>query len=62
MDEDYVAQISFEGLHDGEQVIIFDLRPKPDATVVWGKLELMVIKKYYLPVYEKYYDEDIKLM
>lgn len=61
MDEDYIPRISFEGLRDGKQVIIFELKPKADAAVVWGKLELMVTKKDYLPVYEKFYDEDMKL-
>ena len=61
MEEDYIPRIAFEGLRDGRQVILFELKPKPDAAVVWGKLELLVIKKDYLPVYEKYFDEDMKL-
>ena len=61
MEEDYIPSISFEGLKEGKQVIIFELKPHADAAVVWGKLELMVTKKDFLPVYEKYYDEDLKL-
>lgn len=61
MEEDYIPSITFEGLRDGKQVIIFELKPKVDAAVVWGKLELVVMKKDYLPVYEKFYDEDMKL-
>lgn len=61
MEEDYIPRIVFEGLRDTRQVIIFELKPKADAAVVWGKLELMVTKPDYLPVYEKYYDEDLKL-
>ena len=61
MEEDYIPRISFEGSRDGQQVIAFELKPKPEAPVVWGKLELMVTKKDYLPVYEKFYDEDMKL-
>ncbi|MDH5178552.1 MAG: outer membrane lipoprotein-sorting protein [Gammaproteobacteria bacterium] len=60
MEEDYIPTITFEGEKDGKQVIIFELKPKPDAPVVWGKLELMVTKGDYLPVYEKYYDEDMQ--
>lgn len=60
MEEDYIPRIAFEGLRDGRQVILFELKPKPDAAVVWGKLELLVTKPDYLPVYEKYYDEDLK--
>ncbi len=61
MEEDYIPTISFEGLRDGKQVMIFELKPKAEAAVVWGKLELMVTKPDYLPVYEKFYDEDLKL-
>lgn len=61
MEEDYIPRISFEGLKDGRQVIIFELKPRQDAAVVWGKLELMVTQKDFLPVYEKFYDEDLKL-
>lgn len=61
MEEDYIPEISFEGKRDGKQVIIFKLKPKPDAAVVWGRLELMVTTPDYLPVYEKYYDEDLRL-
>lgn len=61
MEEDYIPRISFEGERDGRQVIIFELKPKPEAAVVWGKLELMVNKQGYLPVYEKFYDEDMNL-
>ncbi|MDH5445551.1 MAG: outer membrane lipoprotein-sorting protein [Gammaproteobacteria bacterium] len=61
MEEDYVPRISFEGKRDGKQVILFELKPKPDAAVVWGKMELMVTLPDYLPVYEKFYDEDQNL-
>jgi len=61
MEEDYIPEIIFEGVKEGREVVIFELRPKPDAAVVWGKLELMVTRKDYLPVYEKFYDEDLKL-
>lgn len=61
MEEDYIPSIIFEGLRNGKQMILFKLKPKADAAVVWGKLELLVTKKDYLPVYERYYDEDMKL-
>ena len=61
MEEDYIPKIKFEGKKNGRSVILFELTPKPEAPVVWGKLELMVTKIDYLPVYEKYYDEDLKL-
>lgn len=61
MEDDYTPRIKFEGNQKGQSVIIFELKPKPDAPVVWGKLELMVSKPDYLPIYEKYYDEDMQL-
>lgn len=61
MEEDYIPRISFEGNKEGKQVLVFELKPKPEAAVVWGKLELMASKPDYLPIYEKYYDEDMKL-
>jgi len=61
MEEDYIPRITFEGVRDGKNVMLFELRPKPDAPVVWGKLELLVTRKDYLPIYEKFYDEDMQL-
>lgn len=61
IEEDYNPEITFEGERSGKQVIIFALHPKPDSPVVWGKIELMVTTPDYLPVYQKYYDEDLQL-
>jgi hypothetical protein len=35
--------------------------PKPDAPVVWGKLELLIRKSDALPRKEEYYDEKGRL-
>ena len=61
MEEDYIPRIIFEGLRDGNHIMVFELIPKAEAAVVWGKLELVVTTKDYLPVSEKYFDEDMKL-
>ena len=34
------------------------LKPKEDATVVWGKVVMIVSKKYLLPIKVDYFDED----
>lgn len=61
LEEDYTAEISFEGERDGKQVIEFTLIPRPDAAVVWGKLELTILADSHIPGVEYYYDEDMQL-
>jgi len=61
MEEDFTARISFEGARDGKDIIVFELIPKPDAAVVWGKIELVIYAKGYLPIKEVFYDEDMKV-
>ncbi len=61
LEEDYDAVISFEGERNGVNVIEFTLTPKPDAPVVWGRLMLRVMADSYMPLEERYYDEDMLL-
>ncbi len=61
LEEDYDANISFEGEREGRAVIEFTLVPKEDAAVVWGKLVLTILAGSYIPVDEFYYDEDMQL-
>ena len=61
LSEDYNPLITFEGLRDGQQIIEFDLIPKPDAPVVWGKIVIAVLLDDYLPIVSRYYDEDLVL-
>ncbi|NOQ36036.1 MAG: outer membrane lipoprotein-sorting protein [Methylococcaceae bacterium] len=61
LEEDYEAEISFEGDREGRAVIEFTLIPKIDAAVVWGKLVLTVLADGYIPIDEFYYDEDMLL-
>ncbi len=61
LEEDYTAEISFEGIRDGQDIIEFTLFPKPDAAVVWGKLALIILAESHIPVVEYYYDEDMVL-
>ena len=59
--EDYDCQITFQGLRKGENVIEISCIPKPDAPVVWGKVEIVVRRSDYLPVVMRYYDEGLHL-
>jgi len=61
LEEDYDAEISFEGVRDGRKIIEFTLVPKPEAPVVWGKLLLTIMADSYTPLLERYYDEDMQL-
>jgi Outer membrane lipoprotein-sorting protein len=56
--KDYDISVGFDGVRDGVPVWEFDLRPKPDAAVVWGKIVMQVRRADLLPTWMRYYDED----
>jgi outer membrane lipoprotein-sorting protein len=56
--DDYDVEISFEGAREGLDVWEFGLTPKPEAAVVWGRIEYRVRKKDLMPLWARYYDED----
>jgi hypothetical protein len=57
MIEDYDIVIGFEGERDGVEVWEFVLTPKPEAPVVWGRVEEQVRKNDLMPTWARYYDE-----
>ena len=59
---DYFLEIAFEGDRDGTPVYEFLLTPRPEAPVVWGKIELEVRQDDLMPTWQRYYDEDGTLM
>ncbi len=59
---DYFLEIAFEGDRDGAPVYEFLLTPRPEAPVVWGKIELEVRQDDLMPTWQRYYDEDGTLM
>tara|TARA_R110002111_G_scaffold35012_19_gene68989 strand:- start:333 stop:1103 length:771 start_codon:yes stop_codon:yes gene_type:complete len=61
LEEDYTAEISFEGEREGQHIIEFTLIPNIDAAVVWGKLVLIILADSHIPLVEYYYDEDLVL-
>lgn len=56
--EDYDIEIAFDGERDGLSVWEFQLTPKPEAPVVWGRIVYQVRKDDYMPTWARYYDED----
>lgn len=59
---DYTIEISFEGEREGTAVWEFTLTPLPDAPVVWGKIVLEVRQADLMPTWQRYFDEEGKLM
>jgi outer membrane lipoprotein-sorting protein len=59
---DYVIAASFEGKQDGVAVTEYTLTPKRAAAVVWGKITLEIRQADQMPVRQRYYDEDGKLV
>ncbi len=56
--EDYDIVISYEGERAGEEVWEFTMTPKPEAPVIWGRIEQQIRKGDRMPVWARYYDED----
>jgi outer membrane lipoprotein-sorting protein len=61
LSEDYIPAILFEGSRDGREIIEFQLEPKPEAPVVWGRIVITVRAGDYLPLVSRYYEEDLTL-
>ena len=60
--EDYDIVISHEGPRDGEDVWEFTLSPRPDAPVIWGRIEQQIRQRDRMPIWARYYDEDGSLV
>jgi outer membrane lipoprotein-sorting protein len=60
--DDYEIATSFEGRRDEVAVSEYTLTPKQAAAVVWGKITLAVRQADRMPVWQRYYDEDGKLV
>jgi len=60
--DDYDISLAYEGDRDGVQVWEFDLVPKPEAPVVWGRIAYRIRKADAMPVYARYYDEGGQLI
>ncbi|WP_258105415.1 outer membrane lipoprotein-sorting protein [Marinoscillum sp. MHG1-6] len=56
--EDYDHEMLGDTIIGMREAWKIELIPKPDAAVVWGRLEVYIDKKDYLELLIKYYDED----
>jgi len=59
--EDYDIEVTFNGERDGVSVWELTLTPKPEAAVVWGRVEYTVRQADTVPTSVYYYDEDGEL-
>lgn len=58
MADDYTLALTGEGTLRGVPQYVFTLTAKPDAAVVWGKIEVTVQQSDLRPVRQVFYDED----
>jgi outer membrane lipoprotein-sorting protein len=60
LSEDYESEITFEGARGGEGPEVYEITliPKPEAPVVWGRIEFTILKEELMPLEGLYYDED----
>lgn len=58
MADDYGIALKGQGTLGGVPQYVFTLTPKPDAPVVWGKIEVTVRQEGLLPTREVFYDEE----
>jgi hypothetical protein len=56
--DQYDIETSFDGDRDGETIWEFTLTPKPDAPVVWGRVEIEVRQSDLMPLASRYFNED----
>jgi len=59
---DYAIDNSFHGDRSGLAVDEYTLTPKSEAVVVYGKIILQVRQDNQMPAWQRYYDEDGKLV
>ena len=61
MAEDYTFEITFLGEIEGQEIVEITCQPKAETAVVWGKVVVMARTTDYLPLWVKYFDEDLQL-
>lgn len=62
LSDDYAITTSFAGQRDGAAMSEYTLTPKPSAAVVWGKITMGVREADLMPLWQRYYDEQGKLV
>jgi outer membrane lipoprotein-sorting protein len=61
MADDYTFELTFRGEVAGDEIVEVTCHPKPEAAVVWGKVLVRARLQDYLPLFVKYFDEDLQL-
>jgi outer membrane lipoprotein-sorting protein len=56
--KDYTHKFSTDSTIDGHESYKIILTPKPDAPVVWGRIDMWVTKDEYIQLRTEFYDED----
>jgi len=62
LSEDYESEVTFEGEKNGRKVYEITLIPKPEAPVVWGRIEITVLQEDLIPIIALYFDEEGELV
>ncbi len=58
--KDFDSKVTGTLVHEGRKAWQVVLVPKPSATVVWGRIEMVVDRASCVPVVERFFDEDGK--
>ena len=59
--DDFDVELAFEGDRAGAAVWEIRLTPKPEAAVVWGRIDFRIRQADSMPLWARYYDEDGEL-
>lgn len=55
--DDFAVELAFDGVRDGARIWEFVLTPRPEAPVVWSRLQLEVRQQDLMPLRSRYYDD-----
>ena len=58
MVEDYTHELVGDSVLNDRECYHIHMRPKPDAPVVWGGVDIWISKDEYLQMRVEFYDED----
>ena len=59
--DDFSSSVTGTADQDGRKAWQISLTPKPNAVVVWGKVEMVVDRQTCVPLLQRFYDEEGKL-
>jgi outer membrane lipoprotein-sorting protein len=58
---DFTSSVDKTVEHEGRKAWFVTLKPKPEAKVVWGKVELLLDRASCVPLEQRFYDEEGQL-